>query len=168
MEKKQRVGKKTAKVSTNIPTLVYVTEEGLIGKWKDDLYEIVVTENHAVISSRYFRMVYDNPTLQYQYVRGAMEKHINSSKTEDEEKEVESLFSLFPNILTFHFHYYSDPEFCSDMYKLHQDYIFDKLEKAMSEDNLSVDDPNFIKELQDLTNLDSDGEDKNKGESQAS
>ena len=160
MEKKQRVGKKK---SNPTPTLVYVEEKGLVGKWNNDLYEISVTENHAIISSRYFRMVYDNPTIQYQYIRGAMEKHINKDETEEDIKEVESLFSLFPNILTFHFHYYSDPELCADMYKLHQDYIIDKLDRAMAEDNLPIDDPEYIKTLQDLTNLQIDGEDTNQG-----
>ena len=164
MEKKQRVGKKTTKVGNNIPVVVYVPEEGLIGKWKDDLYEIIVTENHAVISSRYFRMVYDNPTLQYTYLRDTMVVHMSKDKTEEDIKNVKSLFSLFPNILTFHFHYYSDEKLCVDMYKLHQDYIMDKLEKAMDADNLPIDDPNFIKDLQDLTNLDTDGEDKDKSE----
>ena len=49
------------------------------------------------------------------------------------------------------------------MYKLHQDYIIDKLDKAMAEDNLPIDDPEYIKTLQDLTNLQIDGEDTNQG-----
>jgi hypothetical protein len=151
MEEKKKQPKKTsAKAKKGLPTaesvpIINITRHNVIGEINvGGAFNIIVTNNEAIITSPRYRVIYDNPTNAYLMILDLIKTYQKEDKTEEEVSMCDNLSKLFVDNFFWHILYFDDTKLCNDMWEYHSNYLNNKLNEAQNSDNLPEDDPTIL------------------------